>query len=456
MPLLSAGLTSLAPLWERRPAWRLAAPLIAFFVLGLIPAYLTLPRVSLRGITVARDWVDSFVTDLEPDSLIYAGTINRWDALTYGLEVMHPEVDAELSFIAEQQALVEENFGKRPIYAAGNDYWLSSTFVLDPPPPPPIASLLRQVPAGYIVILATYDDASLTLDEATIQAFRRAGIASDLRQQYRVAHLAVGVQGAAAGTAYEQVGTGLLYGRIRAGQAIGFTGVPTPVDIQVRAASLRRGIGGQIYVNGHNVAPGVRGYNVVIINPENGLVESVFSRDLTAGLDVDGLGRFRIIGRWHGDEIEVASPELVAAWNPPAGGVIDFAGWSSNRFMGRGWGLTEDWGVWTEGERAILYVHLEPQAYQLTVEAMPFAAEDRQQTIELFWNSQTVGEVAFTGVEPQQLQFAIPAEVVTGELDQLTFQFGYAISPFEVTQGQSADQRFLAVWFINMQFVPKR
>jgi hypothetical protein len=85
---------------------------------------------------------------------------------------------------------------------------------------------------------------------------------------------------------------------------------------------------------------------------------------------------------------------------------------------------------------------------------MPFAAGDRQQTIELFWNGQSLGEIAFTGVEPQPIQFAIPAEVVTGALDQLTFQFGYALSPYEVTQGQSADQRSLAVWFINMRFVP--
>jgi hypothetical protein len=56
----------------------------------------------------------------------------------------------------------------------------------------------------------------------------------------------------------------------RAARRIGRTGVTSPVDLQVVSAGMETGNEGSIYVNGHQRAVNLRGYNLVAIDPASG------------------------------------------------------------------------------------------------------------------------------------------------------------------------------------------
>jgi hypothetical protein len=65
----------------------------------------------------------------------------------------------------------------------------------------------------------------------------------------------------------------------RAPRAIGTTGVTSPVNLAVESAGQEVGSLAHIYVNGVDVSANQRGYNVAIIEPGSGRVESVAAFD---------------------------------------------------------------------------------------------------------------------------------------------------------------------------------
>jgi hypothetical protein len=62
-------------------------------------------------------------------------------------------------------------------------------------------------------------------------------------------------------------------------RSIGQTGIQSPVNLIVHSAGQEVGDFGQIYVDGRDVSPNERGYNVVIIHPETGSVEQAAAFD---------------------------------------------------------------------------------------------------------------------------------------------------------------------------------
>ncbi len=64
-----------------------------------------------------------------------------------------------------------------------------------------------------------------------------------------------------------------------AGRAIGTTRIEAPVNLAVQSAGLEVGNLAHIYVDGHDVAPNARGYNVAVIHPQTGQVEQVAAFD---------------------------------------------------------------------------------------------------------------------------------------------------------------------------------
>ena len=62
-------------------------------------------------------------------------------------------------------------------------------------------------------------------------------------------------------------------------RAIGSTGVESPVNLVVRSAGQEVGDFGHIYVDGRDVSPNQRGYNVAILDPQTGEVEQAASFD---------------------------------------------------------------------------------------------------------------------------------------------------------------------------------
>lgn len=65
-------------------------------------------------------------------------------------------------------------------------------------------------------------------------------------------------------------------------RTIGATGVTAPVDIAAIGAGFAAGKFGAIFVAGRNVIPNVRGYHLVVIHPQTGVVDAVGSFDTFA------------------------------------------------------------------------------------------------------------------------------------------------------------------------------
>jgi hypothetical protein len=62
-------------------------------------------------------------------------------------------------------------------------------------------------------------------------------------------------------------------------RAIGTTGAEAPVNLVVRSAGQEVGDFGHIYVDGRDISPGQRGYNVAVLDPRTGSVEEVAAFD---------------------------------------------------------------------------------------------------------------------------------------------------------------------------------
>ncbi|HSJ56441.1 MAG TPA: interleukin-like EMT inducer domain-containing protein, partial [Anaerolineae bacterium] len=76
---------------------------------------------------------------------------------------------------------------------------------LDPGASLALAEFLRGVPGGYLVALAAADEASRLLGTEAVEALRGIGATRDLRERFRWGHAVVGVQGAAPGSAPEEM-----------------------------------------------------------------------------------------------------------------------------------------------------------------------------------------------------------------------------------------------------------
>jgi hypothetical protein len=66
-----------------------------------------------------------------------------------------------------------------------------------------LATLLDNVPAGYLVAVAAADEASRLLGPEAVAALQGIGATGDLREKFRWGHAIVGVRGAPPGTALE-------------------------------------------------------------------------------------------------------------------------------------------------------------------------------------------------------------------------------------------------------------
>ena len=88
-----------------------------------------------------------------------------------------------------------------------------------------LATAIEHLPRGTIVAVAVKDEASRMLTEQAVSALRSLGAMVDIRGQYRVSHLLIGVKGAPPGSVIEQSG----YARLTAtlGPAPGTLAVET-------------------------------------------------------------------------------------------------------------------------------------------------------------------------------------------------------------------------------------
>ena len=69
-----------------------------------------------------------------------------------------------------------------------------------------LVAFVDRIPAGYPVVVATAFDASRELTAGAVEALRELGLEVDLRDKFQVLHAAIGVKGAAPGSALEVSG----------------------------------------------------------------------------------------------------------------------------------------------------------------------------------------------------------------------------------------------------------
>lgn len=144
-----------------------------------------------------------------------------------------------------------------------------------------LAGLLDELPPGSIVVIGSRHPASFAVDQGNTQqgvqtALRGLGFA-EVRWPGAGAHVLIGVRGAEPGTAVEIQHPALAQARLEKGQPIGTTGTRTPAPIQALASAGDT----DIVVDGKNVSPHHRDYNLVVLAPESGDVV------LTAHFDTD-------------------------------------------------------------------------------------------------------------------------------------------------------------------------
>ena len=144
-----------------------------------------------------------------------------------------------------------------------------------------LASFLDELSPGSIVVIGSRHPASFAVDQNNAQhgiqtAMRGLGFA-EVRWPGAGAHVLIGVRGAEPGTAMEIKHPALAQAKLEKGQPIGTTGTKAPVPIQVLASAGDT----DIVVNGKNVSPHHRDYNLVVLAPESGDVV------LTAHFDTD-------------------------------------------------------------------------------------------------------------------------------------------------------------------------
>jgi hypothetical protein len=124
-------------------------------------------------------------------------------------------------------------------------------------------------------------------------------------------------------------------------------------------------------------------------------------------------------------------------------------------YLRDGWSAPEGWGTWAEGTYSKLSLYLgKPQTMTLTITVIPHFVAGRQQSIKVYYNNTPVGHYEFPegAQDPQQFSFQVPKSLISGQLDVIKFEYGYAVSPQEL--GASNDERQLAVGFIRARFSP--
>ncbi len=77
---------------------------------------------------------------------------------------------------------------------------------LDPAASARLATWVRGLPAGAVVLGAARDEASMNLNAEAVDALRSLGVSGDFRGRFRWGHAFIGATGAAPGTAAEAVG----------------------------------------------------------------------------------------------------------------------------------------------------------------------------------------------------------------------------------------------------------
>ncbi len=117
-----------------------------------------------------------------------------------------------------------------------------------------------------------------------------------------------------------------------------------------------------------------------------------------------------------------------------------------------GWSDEEYWGgIWAQGtfSRA-QWLALKPEEHVLQVRAFPFCIPDRQQQLLIKLNRHEIAFHKWEDCEVWEGEFLLRSPAVRRGWNEFTFEYSYALSPFDVTGGVNPDKRALSVGFLKL------
>lgn len=127
---------------------------------------------------------------------------------------------------------------------------------------------------------------------------------------------------------------------------------------------------------------------------------------------------------------------------------------SDDLFWRFGWGGLEPWGTWgTDNGSLLEWVATNKRDHKLQVTAFPHCVTGQTQSLIVKANGRVLGSYDWRECEDWQAEFLIPGDIIDVGWNNLTFEYGFGLSPAELTGGANPDSRQLAVGFTQLQLV---
>ncbi len=123
-----------------------------------------------------------------------------------------------------------------------------------------------------------------------------------------------------------------------------------------------------------------------------------------------------------------------------------------NVILQSGWSAQESWGIWSEGLASELkWLALARRDHHLKFAAFPLCVPQQHQRLTVKVNGEKVSSYQWEDCETLAQDLLIPASMIEAGWNQITFEYAYALTPAEVTNGQNPDARLLGVGFVTLE-----
>lgn len=309
---------------------------------------------------------------------------------------------------------------------------------------------LDYVPEQSIVILASRQPVRWSLDEnlanAVNEKLKDFGFGEIQWGLFR-SQILVGVKGAPLESALHIVGENESVLTLKKDENIGTSGTNIPVSLRI----ISSGSNLPIVIDGENISNHHWGYQIVVLDESSGEVLRSANFDTETFL-VNNTRVYRIAAVRRDDELDRLDVE---AWFP-SDGALDFSLFGSRWFLDEGWSSQESWGAWGIGSYSSARFGLpDSKDYEMLIHAFPYCPDSgASQAMRVLWNGRRLDTVEFEACELQTFSITVPRNFLShNDINEITFHYRYAQSPYEVSGGIDGDRRPLAVGFTKIEFI---
>lgn len=321
-----------------------------------------------------------------------------------------------------------------------------------------IASFIDDQTNGTLLLVAEKLEGERILEESAIDALGSAGIPRDLLVNKDFALGAVGAVGAEERSAIIQ--TTETYSTLHVSQGTELTGTAygTAADITINVGAWTMGNFANIFVDGRDFSPNLRGLNIVAMSPASRFVDAsrVVNFD-TARREI--LTRYEVVGTVNERGFEPTPKFLsqldVDRLNMDYTAIEAEAPDEAQRFL-LGWGAPEEWGRWVVGRNAYFAATFEEVLQQVLVirtRTLPF---EEEQSCEVRFNGFPIGSFRYPKDADGWItrEFMFPPDRIVDGVNIFSFHFAKTKSPLAL--GISKDPRRLAAAFESFEVTAPR